>query len=214
MKVFKWLVLPVIVVFMAALSALPAGANGVPVKIFLNYLPELSNYGPTTASGVAMVSIGEAWIDMQIEGMPKLEGLMYEAWLVTGDNEQMISLGKFNSDENGNVDYKVEFDDIPVLEYRFLVVSVEPDPDPNPETADNRRSVAGVFPNAYLEVVSGTPTPTLEPGITATPGAPTSLPVTGSLSPNVVLVGLWLGAGLILLALGLVGYQYQNRRTR
>jgi hypothetical protein len=213
MNALKWLVLLVVGSFIAVMSVWPAHANGAPVKIFLNYLPEISNYGSTTASGVAMVSIGEAWVDLQIEGLPPLQGLIYEAWLVTGDNEQMISLGKFNSDEDGKVDYSAEFEDIPVLDYRFLVVSVETDPDPQPESADNRRSVAGVFPNAHLEVVSGTATPTLAPGITATPGAPASLPVTGNVASPTPVV-LWLGAGLLLLVMGRVIYRQANRQKR
>jgi hypothetical protein len=181
----------------------PATANGAPVKIFLNYLPELSNYGSTTASGVAQVSVGEAWVDIQAEGLSQLDGVEYEAWLVTADTNQMISLGKFNSDVDGNVDYYAEFDDIPLLEYRFFVISVEDVPDADLQTADSRRTIAGVFPNARLEVVSGTPTPTLGPGITPTPGAPAGLPVTGNVNTTALAAIVWLGFGLALLALGL-----------
>ncbi len=178
-----------------------ASANGAPVTIFLNYLPELSNYGPTTASGEAQVSIGEAWVDITAEGLPQLEGVQYEAWLVTADNETMISLGTFNSDVDGNVAYQAEFDDIPLLEYRYLVISVEPVPDENPTQADPRRTIAGVFPNTRLELVSGTATPTLGPGITATPGAPGGLPVTGNVDFPVA-AAVWLGLGAAAVALG------------
>ncbi len=203
MKSLKWaLILAVMLLGTAGIWS-AALANGAPVKIFLNYLPELSNYGSTTASGVAQVSVGEAWVEIKAEGLPQLEGIQYEVWLVTADNNQMISLGKFTSDADGNVDYYAEFDDIPLLEYRYFVVSVEPDPDPNPAVADSRRTIAGVFPNTRLEVVSGTPTPTLGPGITATPGAPAGLPVTGNVDFTALAAIIWLALGLGLFGLGL-----------
>lgn len=202
MKHTRWFVLTALTVITATLwLAGVANANGAPVTIFLNYLPELSNYGPTTASGEAQVSIGEAWVDITAQGLPQLEGVQYEAWLVTADNNTMISLGTFNSDVDGNVAYHAEFDDIPLLEYRYLVISVEPVPDDNPTVADPRRTIAGVFPNTQLEIVSGTSTPTLGPGITATPGAPGGLPVTGNVDFPVS-AALWLGLGAAILALG------------
>ena len=59
------------------------------IKIFLNYLPEFSNYGPTDASGVAEISIGEAWVDLTIDGLPQLTDEHYEAWLIGADEQQM-----------------------------------------------------------------------------------------------------------------------------
>ncbi|MEW5960288.1 MAG: hypothetical protein AB1801_21390, partial [Chloroflexota bacterium] len=167
------------------------------------YLPEFSNYGPTGATGEALVSIGEAWVELTADGLPQLSGEHYEAWLITAENEEMISVGTFNADAEGHVDYAVELDDLPVVEYRYFVISVEPEPDPSPES-DPRRSIAGVFPNVELQIVSGTPTPTLEPGVTPTPGAPGALPVTGETSrliPGALLFGIGSSilVGIILL---------------
>lgn len=181
------------------IMAVPARANGAPKKIFLNYLPEYSNYGPTNASGVALVSIGEAWVDLQAEGLPQLSGQLYEAWLVKAGTDEMLSLGKFNADADGRVTYYKELDQIPEAEYRYFVITVEPDPDANP-AAEARRSIAGVFPSAELQVVSGTPTPTLVPGVTPTPGAPANLPVTGSIFSDLEIWHL----GIAVLGLGLV----------
>lgn len=183
--------------------AWPVTANGAPIKIFLNYLPEYSNYGPNDATGVALVSIGEAWVDIEVDGLPQLSGQSYEAWLVEAETNTMISLGKFNSDSTGQVKYHAEFEQIPELDYRYFVISVETDPDPAPE-ADARRTIAGVLPNTEVVVVSGTPTPTLVPGITPTPAPPPTLPVTGDfrsqmLNLGLLIIGLGLGiAGLVL----------------
>lgn len=201
MKSLKWALFLALVLLGAIGMWSTAAANGVPVKIFLSYLPELSNYGATTASGVAQVSIGEAWVEVKAEGLPQLEGLQYEAWLVTADDEKMISMGKFFSDADANVDYYAEFDNIPALEYRYFVISVESVPDPDLATADERRTIAGVFPNTRLEVVSGTPTPTLAPGITPTPAAPAALPVTGQTNSPVMIMTILL---VVLISGGII----------
>jgi hypothetical protein len=177
MKTFsRWLICVLTILFLAV----PAAANGAPVKIFLNYLPNFSNYGSTHASGTAMISFGEAWVDIQAEGLPQLTGQLYQAWLVKAETNEMVNLGKFNADTNGRIAYHAEFEQLPKADYRYLFITVEPDPDPNPE-ADARRTIAGVFPNAEVVKATGTPVPTLVPGVTPTPGAPAALPVTGGL---------------------------------
>lgn len=195
-----------------AVLAAPVAANGKPVKIFLNYLPDVSNYGPAGASGVARVSIGEAWVELAATGLPQLSGELYEAWLIDASNGEMVSLGRFNADADGQVAYYAELDDLPHSDYRYFVITVEPDPDPSPE-ADPRRTIAGVFPNPQLQIVTGAPTavPTaaaadvaagdapVEPAATATPPPPVTLPVTGE-EPS----GKWVLAGTALaLAVGL-----------
>ena len=169
-------------------------ANGSPIKIFLNYLPEISNYGPQQATGQALVSIGEAWIELTVEGLPRLENERYEVWLVPAGSDRMISMGKFNADATQRVQYHKELAVLPQIAYRYLVISVEPEPDDDPTQADPRRSIAGVFPNLELKIISGTPTPTLPPGVTPSPSPPEQLPVTGGSTP----IGLWIALSLLL----------------
>ncbi|HMQ52857.1 MAG TPA: LPXTG cell wall anchor domain-containing protein [Anaerolineae bacterium] len=189
----------------AALWVSPMLANGAPVQIFLNYLPEVSNTGPTGLSGEARISIDEAWVEIKIEGMPVLQGEQYEAWVAPAEGNEMISLGKFNANAEGRVDYYTQLENLPDLDYRLFVISVEPEPDPSP-AADARRSLGGYFPNPELQIVSGTATPTLGPGVTATPGAPSTLPVTGATERGLLI----LVAGLVVLLLGLAGI-FKNR---
>ena len=108
-------------------------------------------------------------------------------------------------DAEGRVDYYTQLENLPDLDYRLLVISVEPEPDPSP-AADARRSLGGYFPNPELQIVSGTATPTLGPGVTATPGAPSTLPVTGATEQGLLI----LAAGLVVLLLGLAGI-FKNR---
>lgn len=223
-----------------ALAATPATANGVPVKIFLSYLPQVSNYGPLDANGVALVSIGEAWLELDANGLPQLTDEMYEAWLASADIEQMVSLGTFNAGADKKVTYTAEFESIPVLDYRFFIISVEPVPDPNPGEADSRRVLAGVFPDPQLQIVSNTPAPIStpeagsesgpaagtgegtgsnpagEPGPAPTPPPPTTLPVSGGgAGADLSLFILGLGISLVgLIALSLPFGQNASNKKR
>jgi hypothetical protein len=211
MKTFlKFLICSLIIL----VSAIPVAANGTPIKIFLNYLPEFSNYGLTNATGVAMISFGEAWVDLQAEGLPQLNGQLYEAWLLKTDTNEMISLGKFNANPEGRVAYHADFEQLPEADYRYFFISVEPDPDPGSE-ADARRTIAGIFPNAEALDIPGTPTPTLAPGVTPTLGAPIALPVTGLLNfqnPNFWFFPLTIGAVSVGVIFILAGLFYRRRK--
>jgi len=159
MQRLKWSILSILALL--AITVLPALANGKPITIYLNYLPEFSNAGATNASGTARVSIGEAWVEIKADGMPALNGEQYEAWLQEGDTGNRLSLGKFNADANGHVDYYAELDFIPEADYRYFLVTIETDPDASPD-ADARVSIAGVFPTAELVIVNTTPTAAAE----------------------------------------------------
>lgn len=214
MKTFKWFVCCTL--FLACTSGLTgsAMANGAPIKIFLNYLPEFSNYGPTDARGEALISIGEAWVELNIEGLPELEGELYEAWLISADDEEMISVGTFNTDAEGKVSYFVELGEIPDIDYRFFIITVEPEPDPSSEP-NPRRTIAGVFPDPKLQIVTETPAATPEPGVTvtpgppATPGPPVSLPVTGNMASSTWTITL----GLLMLGLGIISFIFIKIRS-
>lgn len=156
MQRLKWIIISALALL--AMTVLPALANGKPITIYLNYLPEFSNAGMTDASGTARVSIGEAWVEIKADGMPALNGEQYEAWIQDGETGNRLSLGKFNADATGHVDYYNELDFIPEADYRYFLITIESDPDASP-SADARVSIAGVFPTAELLVVNTTPTP-------------------------------------------------------
>jgi hypothetical protein len=200
-----------------ALLAVTVLANGAPVKIFLNYLPDFSNYGPIEASGVAQISIGEAWINLEAQGMPLLTNEEYEVWIQEVDTNKVYSLGRFNANADGTIRFALELDDLPVKEYRYLFVTVEPNPDPSPNP-DPRVSIAGLFPEPRLEILDHPATPTIELSGNATPpisatgvftqsnagvvgdntgSAPRTLPVTGA-------PGLAVAVGLALAGVGAV----------
>jgi|GEM_PF-1592777 len=207
------------------LFAIPVLANGKPVTIYLSFLPEFSNTGSETATGTVNVSIGEAWVDLTADGLPQLQGEQYEGWLQEAETGKRFSVGKFNADANGHVSYYVQLDNIPVADYRYFLITIEPDPDPSPD-ADARITIAGLFPNPQLVEVTPTPVPLISPApqpitgtesmsgtmpagesgsamaadVTPTPPPPAILPVTGSSADTPWLVlagGLLLAAGFL-----------------
>ncbi|MCB0155430.1 MAG: anti-sigma factor [Anaerolineae bacterium] len=215
MKLIKWLILALVNLLLLALVALPVLANGVPKTIYLNYSPEFSNSGSEAAHGEAVVAVAEQWIELKAEGLPQLaDGEMYQAWIVQAETGEMVSLGTFNADAAGQVNYSADLVDVPNVDYRYMVISIEPANDSDP-AADERRVIAGVFPNAQLQPVVGTATPTLAPGVTPTPGPPVNLPQTGGENAGFwhwdiasVIVGF--GLGLVITLLFSLGFNHKE----
>ena len=187
----------VIAVMLTVISAAPVAANGAPVTIFLNYMPGVSNWGSQTATGTAVVAVGDGEVALEVTGLARLTDEHYEVWLESREERELYSVGKFNVDPQGIGRLNVLLDTLPYQEYRMLLISVEPDPDSDP-TIGERKSLAGLFPNeAVVQLTS--------PVTTATPEAaerPAYLPVTGEDTLSATPVwGLALAATLCLAAL-------------
>ena len=157
-----------------------AMANGVPVRLFLNYLPETSNWGPQTASGSALVGVGDGFVQLSVNGLPHLSIERYAVWLVPRDEGAWVPIGTFNVDESGAGDFGWVPDVFPYQEYRFIVVTVEPHPDQDNQP-DPRISLVGTFPNpaAVLPSAAAPTSPSSSPQ-TQDQDRPQELPVTGS----------------------------------
>jgi hypothetical protein len=196
MKRFWSISLLVIAAALSIVNVVPVAANGAPVTIFLNYMPGVSNWGSQTASGAAVVAVGDGEVALEVTGLPRLTDEHYEVWLESRETRDLYSVGKFNVDLTGIGRLNVLLDTLPYQEYRMLLISVESDPDPDPAISE-RRSLAGLFPNeAVVQITS--------PITTATPEAaerPAYLPVTGEeLSGEAPTWGLGLAAVLFLSA--------------
>ncbi|MBI2939778.1 MAG: hypothetical protein HYY04_05005 [Chloroflexi bacterium] len=155
-----------------------AMANGTPVRINLRYLSGISNYGPTNAIGVVEIVLIEGDVRVDLRGLPKLNGELYQAWLVNSASGDRLSIGKFNAGEDGSA-YLESVLDLTDQHFDLAVISIEPEPDPSPNP-DARLSIAGFFPGA--QPVTPTPEavapPTPEAETTGTPGpTPTALPL-------------------------------------
>ncbi|OGO39686.1 MAG: hypothetical protein A2Z04_07365 [Chloroflexi bacterium RBG_16_57_9] len=163
-----------------ALVPLSTWGNGVPVQLFLNYLPDVSNWGPETASGTAIVATGEGYVTLKVQGLPHLNDARYQIWLIPREGEP-VAVGKFNVEASGSADFKTTGLKLPATVYKLLVITVEPEPDTSPQP-DARRSLVGRFPDPALKTVTAGSVPgsaSSAPGQPLPLNLPRTLPVTG-----------------------------------
>ncbi len=174
-------------------SARPSAyANGNNQVIFLAYLPEVSNFGNQSASGIAVVDLHTGEVSVQTTSLTPIMDGAYHIWLAGPNLESPVYVAKLESD--GHLATIVA--QVPAQEYRYVLLSAEADGDVPSEPSD-RLSVAGVFPNpeviASVEGLdsNGEVIPTVEVTasngqvITATNRPPTdTLPETGALLPD------------------------------
>ena len=178
------------VITLTLFPALSSQANGAPVDIYLSYLPEVSNWGPRTAQGHAVVAVGDGQVMLEVQGLPQLTKEHYEVWLESRAERKLYSAGKFKVGEDGVGHLQVLLDTLPYQEYRMLVISIEPEPDASPD-ADARRSIAGLFPNTAVIQTTKELTDTVKAE------TPPYLPVTG-------VNRMWWAAILVTFGIGLL----------
>lgn len=123
-------------------------ADAAPVELVLLYLPNVSNTGTKTASGIAELVMSEGEVRIAATGLPHLDGdARYLAWLVNSQTNEFQRLGAFNADES---DQSVRFDNvlpdaIPNKHWNLLLLSVEASAEP--ARPSNKHSLAATFPS-------------------------------------------------------------------
>lgn len=140
-----WL-LPVGAALLVLLSSppiAPVAANGTAVKVVLSYQPDISNFGPTTATGVAEVLMKEGEIKITALGLQPLTMQTYQFWLLNTRTGEVFNGGRVSPDQRGIVNAtNVLPDEIPDRGYDLAFLSVE-EPDIVARTPNARRSIAG-----------------------------------------------------------------------
>jgi len=120
-----------------------ARGNGVPTLVDLRYI-DLSNSGPEDASGVAELIFAEGIVRVDAQGMPMLNGELYQAWLVNSEAGDAISAGRFNADADGLVDYEGVLPPIADFGFDLFILTIEPEPDDAPQPTE-QRTIGGYF---------------------------------------------------------------------
>jgi hypothetical protein len=123
-------------------------ADATPVQLVLLYMPNVSNTGTTTASGVAELVMPEGEVRITAADLPRLDGdKQYVAWVVNSDTNDFLRVGAFNTAETTSaVHYEsVLADAIPNHHWNLLLVTVEDTA--NAARPSNHHSIAGVFPS-------------------------------------------------------------------
>jgi len=145
-----------------------AHADAAPVQLILLYMPNVSNTGTQSATGVGELVMSEGEVRIKVADLPRLDGdQRYAAWVVnTGTNDFQL-LGAFNTAAStGAVDYEtVEPDAIPDKSWNLLLLTVEDSA--TPDSPSNQHSIAGVFPNT-----DDAPLPVLLPNTGGAPDEP------------------------------------------
>jgi hypothetical protein len=205
-----WLVLPLLLALLAWPSL--ACANGHTLTLYLSFMPGLSNTGPTTASGQAKMNIGEGLIDLTAQGLEPLTQGQYEVWLVPANSGAWVSLGRFDANADGTVAYSAQVDQLPIQDYRYLVITVQ-EAGSGPDQPSGRNAIAAAFPNP--EALPTAPAASSAGGTatagSATPAPPVFLPVTGAAAPAHSQPGA-LGLMLTAASLAVVGAAWLRRR--
>jgi hypothetical protein len=195
-----------------ALWPISGSANGSSITLYLSYLPGLSSVGPEGATGQAKLNVGEGQVDLVAEGLAKLSREVYEVWLVTADRQTWVSLGRFQAGDDGRAHHFAQADGVPVLEYRFLALTVEAETE-DESAPSGRVSIAASLPNPDV-VPAEKATAIVAAVATAVPGgrlpAPPFRPETGARGA----VGSLLPALAAVAAGGLAGALAMGRRSR
>jgi hypothetical protein len=182
-----------------------AFADAAPVQLILLYMPNVSNTGTQSASGVAELVPTEGEVRIKVADLPRLDDpKQYVAWVVNSKTNDFQRLGAFNTAAStGAVDFEtVEQDAIPDKHWDLLLITVEDDKDA--AQPSSKHSIAGTFPSP-----DNAPLPVMLPN---TGGAPDELYV----APTLQLRSDWpLAAGLAALVFtlgGAAGYVLGHNR--
>ncbi len=186
--------------------ATPARANGTPIKIVLQHLNGVSNWGPRNATGVAELITSEGEVRLTAAGMEKLpDNVEYQLWITAGTTDRMrLGVVEVNSAGVGRLDTVVA-GGIPEKAWDLMVVTVEAKGS-QPTTPGENRTIAGRF-----SMTQGKgPGPQVLPntgGASAAASAPATATATGQfgLNTGVTVLLLLLTVGAIGFALGRVG---------
>jgi hypothetical protein len=167
-----------VLLFLALLSLGGTGkaawANGVPVQVFLDYLPFKSTWIPASGGrGVAVVSANDEQVQVNIQSMPEPPaGTVYYAWLEHVDGGY-IGVGPLGYRSDGTASTNRSVPGLPYSEnFSWVLVSVEP------------AGELGEAPSADIALAGRLPNPVALPEPVGEP--PQLLPVTGA-SPTIFL---------------------------
>jgi hypothetical protein len=123
-------------------------ADATPVQLVLFYMPNVSNTGTPSASGIAELVMLEGEFRINATDLPRLEGDMrYVAWAINSETNQFQRLAAFNTAESTSSVHleQVLPDAIPNKHWNLLLVTIEDRADA--ARPSKKHSIAGVFPS-------------------------------------------------------------------
>jgi hypothetical protein len=136
------------VVVASGILASTALADATPVQLVLLYMPNVSNTGTPTASGIAELLMPEGEVRINAADLPRLDSeKQYVAWVINTETNDFQRLAAFNTAESSKtVHYEtVLADAIPNRHWNLLLVTVEDSG--QAARPSGQHSIAGVFPS-------------------------------------------------------------------
>lgn len=128
------------------LLSTPSRAEELPITVPLSYIVNLSNWGPTTATGTAQVWQQEAEVRVTVAGLPVLSGQLYAVWLVNTQAGKFLPVGRFNVAPDGTATLDVSMQGSLPDGYNTVLITVQPDPETAHNVPSKLYSIAGFFP--------------------------------------------------------------------
>ena len=179
-----------------------AHAEETPVNVPLAYVPNLSNWGPTTAIGTASVWSKDAEVRLKVQGLPVLTTQVYAVWLVDPRAGHFLAVGRFNVGTDGTAQLDVSLPGSLPQGYTMVLITVQPDPEANHATPSTLYSIAGSFQgnSAVQQQIKQLPN-------TGSAGQPTAAPR----PPGIAVPNL---PGLVTLVVGILSIFIVWRRNR
>jgi hypothetical protein len=128
----------------AVLAPRSVRANGVPTRIDLSYLANLSNFGPSTATGQAELSYAEGIIRIDARGLQPLDKGAYGVWLVKSSANSSINVGFFNAAGDGSATYSGKLPQLTDYDYDLILLTAQPIADTSVPPTD-QRAIGGYY---------------------------------------------------------------------
>ena len=141
-----WLPLLAVALLLGALAPLPhaAHANGVPARIPLSYLANLSNFGPQSATGEAELSYAEGIIRVDARGLQPLDNGAYGVWLVKSSSNSALNAGYFSASGDGSASFSGKLPQLSDYDYDLILLTAQPVADTSVPPSSNR-AIGGYF---------------------------------------------------------------------
>lgn len=189
--------------WLLALLAVPVRANGIPVQVYLDFVPFKATWTPAQqARGMAVVSANDEEVRVMAQDLPAPPvGSVYYAWLERVDGG-FLPVGPLTYAEDGTASINQRMPNLPYSEnFAWVLVTLE-HPDQVGDTPSADIALAGRLPNPVALPVDNDQTPDLLP-VTgqALPATRTHWPPNG-----------W--AAMVLVLAGLVAFQWVRRRRQ
>ncbi len=191
-------------------------AEEAPVIVPLAYVPNLSNWGPTTATGTAWVWRIAAEVRLTVQGLPKLTGQVYGLWLVNPAAGVFLSVGRFNVGSDGTAQIDISMPGSVPTGISLVLITVQPDPLATNTQPSKVYSIAGSFQgnSAVLQQVNHLPDTgahAVHPPFETVPSAQLPPP---NASDNRFVPTMTFLLLLVVLSLGYLGWRRQRVRPQ